>query len=489
MTSQAASASLVSLIPSPSDPSNNPPPPDHSSSFGQVLQQHDSSSSSSSRKSDNNNNQTQDSNDSNSNNSASSTDDNSTPNSTTTPKHGGKHTKKSTDAKKDDTPVATLKSMLVRASVIASNAKTDGKTAIPTGDNAEQTASDTPDLSALIAQALALATNAKPAATTDATKDKTDTTQDTSSKPDTATDLTALMAQALISATAQPAAVTGKDVASTGSKSLAGFTGKEKKSASSGSEGSFLQSGANGASSASDLLSSLGLTVTNSAQGASSQTLATNADGRKSASDLLAKINGNPAGTANVEKEHNMNADQNLPALLGGTDAATTGLQHTISDMQIKLSSNNDFDHALKTVLHVASLADASQSRAATRVAIELQTPPGAVVNVYVTKSNDSWRAQLSTNDPAALTWVQDKMSSLKGTTEAGVEVKWLPPQLEATTTSSGSDANLGWDRGGQDQSPYQQDENQSRRHRQDDNPELAGANFMDTLATSGRSS
>ena len=56
------------------------------------------------------------------------------------------------------------------------------------------------------------------------------------------------------------------------------------------------------------------------------------------------------------------------------------------------------------------------------RVAIEIQTPPGAIVNVYVSKQpDDQWRAQLSTNDPQALSWVQDKMSSLRQSNEFGL--------------------------------------------------------------------
>ena len=155
--------------------------------------------------------------------------------------------------------------------------------------------------------------------------------------------------------------------------------------------------------------------------------------------------------------------------------------------MNILLSSNNDFDDALKQVMHVAQLTQTGESRVPMRVAIEIQTPPGAIVNVYVSRQNDQWRAQLSTNDPQALTWVQDKMSSLRSS-NFGMEVRWLPPQMESSTGGNGSD--LAWNRGGQGQSNYQQPDERPQSKRQKATaiePELEaiGANhFMNTLTS-----
>ena len=151
-----------------------------------------------------------------------------------------------------------------------------------------------------------------------------------------------------------------------------------------------------------------------------------------------------------------MNTDLNLSTVIAS--ASTNTASSTAPSVNILLSSNNDFEDALKQVIHIAQLNDATRASTATptRVAIELQTPPGAIVNVYVSKQDDGgYRAQLSANDPAALSWVQDKIASLRQGNDLGVDVKWLPAQVEsssslsATTTSSDS-SNLNWNRDGQ---------------------------------------
>ena len=114
------------------------------------------------------------------------------------------------------------------------------------------------------------------------------------------------------------------------------------------------------------------------------------------------------------------------------------------------------------------------------RVEMEIQTPPGAIVNIYVSKSGDGLRAQLSTNDPVALAWVQNQMTSLKNSGDLGVDVKWAPPQMEtgpAITTSGSQDANLNWNQGG-GQSQYEQADERQQNNRQQtaDEPELATA-------------
>ena len=191
-----------------------------------------------------------------------------------------------------------------------------------------------------------------------------------------------------------------------------------------------------------------------------------------------------------------MSTDSNISqvAALSGLGGNAPATQHQAADVNIVLSSNNDFEDALKQVMHIASLTQTAESRTPMRVAIEIQTPPGAIVNVYVSKQEDGYRAQLSANDPQALSWVQDKMSSLRDSnTDLGVSVKWLPPQLEGTTTmSSGSGSNLGWDRNGQNQSQYQQQDErpQSQRQQQEQEPALAGVStdddFMNTFSLQG---
>ena len=165
-----------------------------------------------------------------------------------------------------------------------------------------------------------------------------------------------------------------------------------------------------------------------------------------------------------------MNTDFEIPPMLTNSTGASAALQQTNADVHIQLSSNSDFEDALAQVMHVAQLSEAVSSRAPMRIAMELQTPPGAIVNVYVSKQDDGYRAQLSTNDAQALSWVQNKMSSLNQSNEFGVQVRWLPPQMEggtAPSTSSGNDSNLTWDRGGQNQQGQQQSDERSQSGRQ----------------------
>ncbi len=186
-----------------------------------------------------------------------------------------------------------------------------------------------------------------------------------------------------------------------------------------------------------------------------------------------------------------MNADINIPQLaaLSGLGVQTSSLRPAPADVNVLLASNSDFEDALKQVMHVAELTQTNQSLTPMRVAIEIQTPPGAIVNVYVSRQNDQWRAQLSTNDPQALTWVQDKMNSIRSG-DLGVDVKWLPPQMESS--SGGNNSNLAWNRGSQNQPNYQQPDERSQSQRQKKarpEPELAAvgaSHFMDTLTAIG---
>jgi hypothetical protein len=182
-----------------------------------------------------------------------------------------------------------------------------------------------------------------------------------------------------------------------------------------------------------------------------------------------------------------MNATLNFSEIFGyGTNTVS---QQPAVDLHIQLSTNNDFEDALKQVMHVAQLTQTNESVAPMRIAMEIQTPPGAIVNVYVSRQNDQWRAQLSTNDPQALSWVQDKMSSLKSN-DLGVEVRWLPPQMETASTSSGNDSSLSWDRGGQEQPGHQNQEDErqqpSRQKKSEVFAGIGAGQFMQTLTAVG---
>ncbi len=181
-----------------------------------------------------------------------------------------------------------------------------------------------------------------------------------------------------------------------------------------------------------------------------------------------------------------MNSTPDMTSLVvsSGTHPLVTS---TSADLHIALASNHDFSDALHQVMHVAELSNMSRSTPPLRVAIEIQTPPGAIVNVYVSRQADStYRAQLSTNDPQALAWVQSQVGSLKDTSESGSAIRWSPAQLEPGTpslaTSSGStggDRSYDWDRGGQqDQPGYQDDEPRRASLYEEDEPEAAFETF-----------
>lgn len=178
-----------------------------------------------------------------------------------------------------------------------------------------------------------------------------------------------------------------------------------------------------------------------------------------------------------------MNATLDMTDLMTSTGSTQT-VEAPSASVHILLGTNNDFKDALAQVMHVAELSHLSTTTPPLRVAIEIQTPPGAVVNVYVSKQPDNtYRAQLGTDDLQALNWVQDQIGSLKQSTDTGVAVRWLPAQLETTstlTTSSSSESGLGWDRGGQQgqnwhSSQQQADDRQQARQKR--------AGYADRLA------
>ena len=316
-----------------------------------------------------------------------------------------------------------------------------------------------------------------------------------------------LMAQALIAAagvqqaarstsasdfTAITTAVEGKNLPLPAQNQTASTEfSKEKKSASKSAEGTFLQVGTPHISAQKSSKDTLTMAPTLTSNIADGKTVTNFVNPGISASGGVASGTLSTAGTANVEKVKAMNAATIIPQLasLSGFGATGAPTKQQPADVNILLSSNNDFEDALKQVMHVAELNQTNESRAPMRVAIEIQTPPGAIVNVYVSRQNDQWRAQLSTNDTQALAWVQDKMSSLRQSNEFGVEVRWLPPQMESTpTATASSNANLGWDRDNQGQSQYQQPEDRPQKRKQAEEPAFAGvaSEFMNTFAALG---
>jgi hypothetical protein len=303
---------------------------------------------------------------------------------------------------------------------------------------------------------------------------------------------TAALATAALYANSKTLVKPGTESPLSGSgKTATTVTGKEKKSTAASPEGSFLQSDATtkDAGAVSNLTT---MAVTTVGNGSGNQQVAMPSHAAKSA--LNGPVAGATAsvGTASVEKKSDMNTDSNIPTLV--SSAIANVATRAPAEVNILLSSNSDFEDALKQVVHIAQLRDSSAVLSPTRIAIELQTPPGAIVNVYVSKQDDGYRAQLSTSDPAALSWVQDKITTLRQGNEPGVEVKWLPAQLESNslsaTATSSNGSNLDWNRNGQNQN-YQQPDDRSQSQRQEpssteDLVEAEAETFSTSLTTAG---
>lgn len=189
-----------------------------------------------------------------------------------------------------------------------------------------------------------------------------------------------------------------------------------------------------------------------------------------------------------------MNASLQMPDLFvsSGTHPLVA---RTSADVHILLGTNHDFADAIEKVMHVADLSNLSRTSNPLRVAIEIQTPPGAIVNVYVSRQADSsYRTQLSTSDPQALHWVQDQIGSLKNSTAAGTDIRWAPAQLEtspsaAATGSASNGNNLDWNRGGHQAGDDSSDESPAR-HRpssgRDEDETGPALPFLETLGAVG---
>jgi hypothetical protein len=267
----------------------------------------------------------------------------------------------------------------------------------------------------------------------------------------------------------------------------------EKKSAGSNSERSFIQS----PSIASPLTDATSLLLASasavSSQPAFSQLVTTHESAPDKRGISVLSGASAAAGTTNDKKSIDMNATLEMPSMIANSGTNPL-VAKTSADVHILLGTNNDFHEAIDHVLHVAELSNLSATSNPLRVAIEIQTPPGAIVSVYVSRQADSsYRAQLSTDDVQALSWVQDQIGSLKSATNTGTDIRWAPAQLETGTTtadtaSSSNGGNLDWNRGGNQDSNQSPDERPAR-HRptfaHDDEDDL-GMPFLQTLGAMG---
>ena len=313
------------------------------------------------------------------------------------------------------------------------------------------------DLSIMLARAAMLAANAKQGATSPSTAGSADGSGASSEEADAS-----LVADD---------SFTGSAIFAWGSGKPIGSSQTEKKSTGTTPERSFIQADTSASSALGMLLIAPSSILQAHTQASNNQLVTSSA--KTSVGDATSGPGGAlaSAGMASGKKENEMNATLDLTDLMSGT-GTTSAASRTPADVNILLGTNNDFKDALAQVMHVAELSNMSSNTPPLRVAIEVQTPPGAVVNLYVSKQpDDSYRAQLSTDDVQALHWVQDQIGSLKESTDTGVSVKWLPAQLETTTASSSSSSSSqqdsAWNRGGQSWQSSQQQQEQAEERRQ----------------------
>ena len=109
---------------------------------------------------------------------------------------------------------------------------------------------------------------------------------------------------------------------------------------------------------------------------------------------------------------------------------AQNTVQNGVMETRVSLTSNSQFVEVLRQAAEEKSMV------APQRLAIELQTPPGATVTVFFSQVNGQIRAQLSASDPSSLQWLQQQLGTLKQN-ESGPNVVWLPPQLDDPKNNS----------------------------------------------------
>lgn len=345
---------------------------------------------------------------------------------------------------------ASLTGAIVKKTQLPTNAPAIDDTANPAPAGGSKTLASS-DLSVMLARAAMLMANSRQMPATahaSATNSATSTTSvsesDAAAASDDASDTLSILAWGMKPATTP---IT------------------EKKSANSSDERSFIQSDASASSTLGMMLMAPLALASAGTQVATNHNLPTSPanTGTGSPGGSIGALTS--AGTGSVKKENEMNATLDMTDLMTSTGSTQTVAAPSAS-VHILLGTNNDFKDALAQVMHVAELSHLSTTTPPLRVAIEIQTPPGAVVNVYVSKQPDNtYRAQLGTDDLQALNWVQDQIGSLKQSTDTGVAVRWLPAQLETTstiTTSSSSESGLGWDRGGQQGQSWQSNQQQA---------------------------
>ncbi|MES2309172.1 MAG: hypothetical protein V4507_09980 [Verrucomicrobiota bacterium] len=140
--------------------------------------------------------------------------------------------------------------------------------------------------------------------------------------------------------------------------------------------------------------------------------------------------------------------DKNPLNSLLPTPVSQDTLKNATSDAKpesLTLSSQ----HRLETVLD--SVFEEKPLPTPRRIEVQLQTPQGSQITLYIARVNQELRAQFSANTNQAFTWLQNEIHQLR-TLNSGESIRWLPAQMEATplkteTAGKSSDEGFGKDK------------------------------------------
>ncbi len=135
-----------------------------------------------------------------------------------------------------------------------------------------------------------------------------------------------------------------------------------------------------------------------------------------------------------------------------------TVMSSSVKKETITVSNSEQFAEAVQNALNTP------RELLPRRVEIQVQTPPGAVVTLSLTRSNGELRAQFDANNAQTLQWLNNEVGRLQNM-NFGLTVRWAPPQM----------ANQ-----------QQQEEQRSTENRQEDRRRESGRrrqqNSMDAL-------
>lgn len=100
-----------------------------------------------------------------------------------------------------------------------------------------------------------------------------------------------------------------------------------------------------------------------------------------------------------------------------------TVLSSSVKKETITVSNSEQFAEAVQNALNTP------RELLPRRVEIQMQTPPGAVVTLSLTRSNGELRAQFDANSAQTLQWLNNEVGRLQNM-NFGMAVRWAPPQM-----------------------------------------------------------